>query len=323
MRIFILFLICIPLFSSQRVAIAGGMWPMPSLLSVWTDADIIYMPKASLSMIENSVLIDFFPHLKNVKVGPNSDDNIEELLKLKADLYICLRAQKTLCDMLKNAGMKAFDLSVNIENYNSKKTLEHWINELAKYFPLEEKNKKLIEDISQTEEFIKQRIEGLKKPKVLIIHRTDKNTITTGFFTNYLITKSGGESFLKQNSVGNARISINLEEVYKQNPEIIYISNFTSLTPEELLKNKEWQGIAAIKNKKVYKLPLGTYRPFAPSLDLSPLLLYLAKNNHPEAFKDLNIDESYKKHFKNFYGLDLNSEQLEKIFKPSPKAGNL
>lgn len=64
MRIFILFLICVSLFGKQRVAIVGGMWPMPSLLSVWTDSNIIYMPKASLNMIENSVLIDFFLILK-------------------------------------------------------------------------------------------------------------------------------------------------------------------------------------------------------------------------------------------------------------------
>lgn len=325
MRILILLLVCVPLFcaSKQRVAVVGGMWPMPSLLAVWTDAEVIYMPKASLNMIQNSILIDFFPYLKEVQAGPNSDDSIEEILKLKADLYICHNAQKKLCEMLENSGVKSLCLGVNIENHNSKKTLEYWIDNLAKYFPIKDKNKELIDDITQTEKFIEERVKDARKPRVLIVHRTDKNVITTGFFANYLTAKSGGEVFLKQNSVGNARVSINLEEVYKQNPEIIYISNFTSLTPEELMKNKEWQGLEAVKNQKVYKLPLATYRPFAPSLDLSPLLLYLAKQNHPEIFKDLNIGELYKNHFKKFYGLDLNGAQIQKILNPSPKAGRL
>lgn len=325
MRIFILFLVCIPLFcaSKQRVAVVGGMWPMPSLLAVWTDSEVVYMPKASSNMIQNSILIDFFPYLKDVQAGPNSDDNIEEILKLKADLYVCHSAQKKLCEMLENSGVKSLCLGVNIDDYNSKKTLGYWLDNLAKHFPIEEKNKKLIDDITRTENFIEERIRGLKKPKVLMVHRVDKNVITTGFFANYLTTKSGGEVFFKENSINNARINVNMEEVYKQDPDIVYISNFTSLTPEELVKNKEWQGIKAVKNRKVYKLPLATYRPFAPSLDLSPVLLYLAKQNHPETFKDLNVGELYKNHFKNFYGLDLNEAQIQKILNPSPKAGKL
>lgn len=309
--------------TTQKVAVVGGMWPLPPLVKIWTHAELIAMPKASLNSIQNSVVLDFFPELKQVRIGANDDENIEELLELNADLYICHKAKSILCDKLEKAGMNALNLGVNIDNYNSKKTLEYWLENLAKYFPIQEKNQKLIDAITQTEDFIAQKTKNSKKPKVLIIHRIDKKSITTGLFAKYLIEKSGGENFLEETSIGGKRISLNLEEIYRVNPEIIYISNFTSLMPDELLKSKDWQGLAAVKQKRVYKLPLATYRPFAPSLDLAPFLLFLAKHNHPEIFKDLDVKQIYKSHFKDFYGLDLNERQLEMIFNPPANAGLL
>ncbi|MCX2683917.1 hypothetical protein OQH60_08610, partial [Campylobacter sp. MIT 21-1685] len=131
------------------------------------------------------------------------------------------------------------------------------------------------------------------------------------------------QSFLKETSIAGKRISLNLEEIYKHNPDIIYISNFSPLSVEELLNKQEWQNLEAIKQKKVYKFPLATYKPYPPSLDLAPFLLFLAKHNHPELFANLDVKEEYKKHFKNFYGLDLNEKQLEMIFNPPKDSGKL
>ncbi|MCX2683896.1 hypothetical protein OQH60_08510, partial [Campylobacter sp. MIT 21-1685] len=131
------------------------------------------------------------------------------------------------------------------------------------------------------------------------------------------------DDVLELQKIHNNRASITLEEVYRVNPDIIYISNFNPLQPQDFFNSKEWQRLKAVKQKRVYKLPLATYRPFAPSLDLAPFLLFLAKHNHPELFANLDVKEEYKKHFKNFYRLDLNEKQLEMIFNPDSNAGRL
>ncbi|MCX2683605.1 hypothetical protein OQH60_06965, partial [Campylobacter sp. MIT 21-1685] len=130
--------------STQTVAVAGGMWPMPPLIQIWTDSKLVLMPKASLSSMKNSVLLDFFPKLEMIQTSINDNENIEELLKLNAHLYICHKAKGVLCEKLQKAGKNALNLGVNIDNYNSKKTLAYWLENLAQYFPIEKKNKKLI-----------------------------------------------------------------------------------------------------------------------------------------------------------------------------------
>lgn len=318
MMVALWFLFCNASLANTKVAVVGGMWPVPNMLSVYTDAEIIYMPKSGL--IKDSVILDFFPQLKQVTKGANADnDNIEELLLLKADLYICHEANIKVCSALKKAGVNLIELGVNVENYNFKKALEDWLLKLEKYFPIKEKNQKLMREIQNIQQEIQRRIAGKTKPRVLIIRQYSEKNISPGFYANYFYKESGAVNHYDFNANG----SINLEEIYKLNPEVIFISNFTPLMPEDLINDPKWKGLQAIKDKRVYKVPLGSYRAFAPNLDFGPFLLYLAQKNYPDAFKDIDIKEVYKQHFKTFFNLDLNENQIERIFNPTPIQGTL
>ncbi len=301
---------------TKTVAIIG-IWPLPSLMSFWTDATLVYIPKASYNAMEHSLVHKYRPAYKNAKVG--NGENLEELLALNADVYICGVSNMKICNGLKRAGVNVIELTTNINQHNSKKTLEHWLFALSKDFSLQEKNQQLLDYITQIETLIAKQTKNLPKPKAMIIHRIDKDNITSGIFNHYLITSSGAE-----NPWGYQQtMRISLEEIYKNDPDIIYISNFTPTMPQDLLESKEWQNINAVKNKRVYKLPLATYRPFAPSLDLGVTLLFMAKHNHPDVFKDIDLDKEYQQYFKNFFGITLDHTDLHRIFNPSANAGIL
>lgn len=104
---------------------------------------------------------------------------------------------------------------------------------------------------------------------------------------------------------------------------MIYISNFTPLSPQEFMKKKEYKSLKAVKQNRVYKLPLATYRPFAPSLELGPVLLFLAKHNHPEAFKDLDMRKIFKDYFYEFYEIALEEKELDLILNPNAKTESI
>ena len=300
-----------------KVVVFGGLWPMPSVLAFFTNAKLVYVPKAGLNAIKNSVVIELKPEFKNIKSGSN--ENLEQILLLDADLYFGHSADIKLYEGLKKAGLKSHLFSVNVDNYDMKKTIEYWLKELENYFDIREKSQKLIANITEAENQIAQRLKGVKKHRAVIL-RLDEQKISVGVKPYYL-EKSGLEYVHK--NITNTDDIINLEELYQLNPEVIYLTNFTPAQPEDLINNKKWQGIDAIKNKRVYKLPLATYRPYAPNLDVAPVLLYLAKTNYPEHFKDIEPKNEFKRHFKEFYGLDLNEKQLELILHPKREAGKI
>ncbi|TKX28736.1 hypothetical protein CQA38_06185 [Campylobacter sp. MIT 12-5580] len=304
----------------KRVAVADSMLPIPALFLFLSDAKLVYIPEASKTAFEYSVVADFFPELKNVKASLN--DNFEELLLLNADLYVCHEDGVKLCDFLQKAGVKVLPLKIKVANFNSKEVLRYWLERINEYVDIKEKADKIIAKISQVEEENARLLKDVKPVRAMMMTIYQKQ-IVVGAFGDYLLSKSGGVDVFK--GVWNPKDGgvINFEELYRLNPEVIYITNFSPTQPSDLINDKKWQGIKAIQDKRVYKLPLATYRPYAPNLDLPVLLQFLASKNHPELFKELDIRAEYKKHFKEFYNLELNDMQLERILYPDARAGDV
>jgi len=296
-------------------------WPVPALMSFFTNANIIYMPKASMNAYKNSLAAFFHP--ENLKAKNDNEPNLEELLLLKADLYICPVSNPKLCNALKQAGVKVLELSVNKDNYSSKAVLEAWLTELSAYFDIKEKSQKLIAKTSEVENLIASRLEknNIKEDQkiraIIIMTYENKRIVLSGLFANYLLQKSGAINLYTDTNIS----LVNLEELYTLNPDVIYLTNFSPAMPQDLINAKEWQGLKAVQNKRVYKLPLATYRSFAPNLDLPMVLEFMALKNYPQIFKDIDIKAEYKKHFKEFYNLNLDENQLNGILNPSRAAG--
>ncbi|PAF45557.1 ABC transporter substrate-binding protein [Helicobacter sp. 11S02629-2] len=306
----------------KRIVVAGGMWPLPALLiALGQDAkSLVYVPKASISALTNSILYKFYPDIKDIK--SSNSDNIETLLSYKPDLFICHTANDKLCNMMKETTVPTIMLDSNPypHNYDSLNSLKAWLAVSGKILDKEKLSSDILKDTIQTRDFIAKRLKGIKPKKALIIHRFNQGEglAVGGLFANYWLSNSGGLNVYK-NLKGTK--NVNLEDLYSKDIDVIFITNFNTLTPKDLESNKDYQFIKAVKNKQVYKFPLFTYRPFAPSLDASLLLLFIAKTLHPMVFKDIDLNEKIKTHFKKFYNLDVSSKDIDSMLSPNPKAG--
>lgn len=304
----------------QRIVIGGGMWPLPSLIIMLDSSAkrIVYMPTASQNAIKHSFLADLYPEIAQIQAG--NSENIEELLGMKPDLFICHSANIKICESMRKSGIPTIALSVSKWKYDSFETLKGWLEIIAPILGAEAKADKILDFTIQARQMIEAHIQSLdsaSKPKALIIHRVDGKTIGAGgLFANYLLTASGGQNVLDSQSLQN----LNVEELYKLNPDIIYINNFNSYQPQDILDSKLWQPLQAVKESKVYKFPLGSYRPFAPSVDLPILLLWLSVHNTNHK---LDLHTITKNYYKEIFGITLTQSQILKIFNPDAQAGVL
>lgn len=310
----LLFLLLITTIANAKNIVIVGLWPLAPIVSLLSDANLTLIPKASYNAMQHSLIKKYRPGYQKSILANNP--NLEELILLNADLYICGISNIKICQGLKAANLNVIELTTNINSYNSKLTLAHWLKELEKHFDISKKSRSIIEYISNIENQIKTATTNAKKPKALIIHRIDKDNITSGIFNDYLITASGA-----LNQWGKKqKTSISIEEIFAYDPDIIYISNFTQTIPDDIYSKKQWQSINAVKNKRVYKLPMASYRPFAPSLDLGLTLLFLTKHNHPDIFMNLNLKDEYEKFYKIFFDISLDNQDIHMIFNPSIEA---
>ena len=204
-----------------------------------------------------------------------SDINMEELMKLEPDVVFYNAGSKEIGEALRSAGFAAVAVSVNKWNYDSIETYDQWISLLSQIFPEKGDTAEQVSRYSQNiYEDIQNKVSGLKdeekKDILFLFNYSDTTMVTSGkkFFGQFWCDAVGGRNVAEGVAAENSNAVINMEQVYEWNPDIIFITNFTPVQPEDLYENAvgqdDWSPVKAVQDKNVYKLPLGTYRSYTP-----------------------------------------------------------
>ncbi len=316
----------------ERIVI-GKIYPLASVVSVFFDSaeKIVGMPMQCMSAAENSLLSELYPEILNAETNyiNGADINLESLLLLDPDVVLYNAADTKQGELLRNAGIPAVAISVNKWNYDAVETLENWIDLLSKLFPENEKSSLVKSYSEKVLDLIAERTSSLnteEKKRIFFLYQYTENMIATSgnhFFGQWWADAVGavnvGSEIKKDNSV-----EVNMEQIYKWNPECILITNFTTAKPESLYNNliggNDWSEIDAVKNEQVYKMPLGMYRSYTCGVDTPVTLLWVAKTVYPELFEDIDITDETKKYYKEVFGIELDDAQAEIIFAPTAAA---
>ena len=312
----------------ERIAV-GKIYPLPSVLAVFFDSaeKIIGMPEQCMSAAENSLLAELYPEILNAETNyiNGANLNIESLLELNPDVYIYNAADVQHGELCRNAGIPAIAVSVNKWDYDAVETLNNWIDLLSELFPENEKKslvKNYSEDVLERINKINNTIPESEKKNVFFLYQYTDSMITTSgkhFFGQWWADSIGTNNVAGEIDKDNS-VSVNMEQIYTWNPECIFITNFTTAQPENLLNDSDWKEIDAVKNKHVFIMPLGMYRSYTCGVDTPVTLLWLAKSAYPEYYKDVDITFETKKYYKEVFGIDLTDKQANSIFAPVSEA---
>lgn len=320
----------------ERIAVCD-IYPLPSVLAVFFDSAkrITGMPEPSMSAAKNSLLSKLYPEILNAQTGfiNGSEVNIEELSRLKPDVVFYSASNKAQGEKLTGAGFNAVAISVNKWDYDAIKTLNNWISLLSRIFPDNDKAKTVESYSSKIYSMVQSRVAKLtesERARVFFLFQYKGNSISTSgkhFFGQWWAESVGAVNVSGEIDKDNA-VQVNMEQIYKWNPDKIFITNFTTAQPEDLYYNKigsfDWSGVKAVQAKQAYKMPLGMYRSYTPGVDTPITLMWLAKSVYPKLFEDIDITSEVKKYYKAVFEIELTDKQAESIFTPaSGAAGGL
>lgn len=309
--------------------------PLPSIITVFLGSGekIVGMNPASMSAAKTGLLGELFPDILNASTDfmNGSDINMEELMKLEPDVVFYNAGSKEMGEALTSAGFAAVAVSVNKWDYDSIETYDHWMELLSQIFPEKGDTADKVSQYSQkVYEDIQKRVSGLKKEEqkniLFLFNYSDTTMITSGkkFFGQFWCDAVGGRNAAEGVAAENSNAVINMEQVYEWNPDVIFITNFTPVQPEDLFENAvgqdDWSPVKAVQDGHVYKLPLGTYRSYTPSTDTPMTLLWMAKQVYPDLFEDVDITKEVKDYYQAMYGVKLSDEQVERMYHPGRDA---
>ncbi|PWR74548.1 ABC transporter substrate-binding protein [Methanospirillum stamsii] len=296
--------------------------PIPAASMVYTlDGDgsrLVGMNPSSMAAIKNGILGKMDPDLLTIETnfiqGGMFEPNVEEILKLDPDVvFQWAQYGEELYKPLEDAGIPVICLK-----YGTQEDLETWIKLFGEVLDRQEQADNLITYQQGMSAKIKEKTANIAetdKPRVLSLPYGDQLTVSgSGTYNDYYFGLTGAKNVASE--VPGSSTQVSMEQIINWDPEIIYIGNFDDLTPQDILENRidgqDWAGIDAVKNGRVYKVPLGGYRWDPPNQE-SPLMWeWLMEIQHPELF-DFNLREDMKKFYKVYYDYDLNDEEIEEI----------
>ena len=319
----------------EKVAILG-IYPLESMLSVYLNSaeTIVAMEPASANAAKNSVLIDLYPEIGNITTDilSGEDLNIEALVALEPEVVYYNAADKADLEKLENAGLTAVAFSPTKWKFDVIETYRQWIGLLDQIYPSSSKNAKLVDQYStDIYNMIQETVAGVEQPqKILFLYQYDENAMITSssrFFGEWWAKAAGGVNVASDVQAETANAKITMENVYEWNPDVIFITNFTKATPEDLYSNAigtdDWSTVKAVQDHRVYKMPMGTYRTYTPSSDTPMTLLWMAQAVYPELFADVDVRAEVKDYYSQLFGITLTDDQIDRMYTPNAAASEM
>lgn len=318
----------------ERVVVTNIL-PLASAVAVYLNdgSRIVGMHPASYSAAKNGLLGELYPEVLKADTGfiQGASLNIEALMALRPDVVLVNAPDRRMIDMIRGAGLAAFGISPSKWHYDVIETHNRWMQSLAKLFPEAKGKGELIEKKSrEIAKMVADRTKDLpreERARILFIFRYDaKSLVTSGknFFGHYWCDAVGGINVAEGITADNSNAVIGMEEVYGYDPDVIFITNFTAALPEDIYGSKiggdDWSPVKAVREKRVYKMPLGIYRSYTPSADTPLTLLWMAKRVYPERFKDVDLTTEVKKYYQTVFGVSLTEKQISRMFSPEAAA---
>jgi iron complex transport system substrate-binding protein len=272
-------------------------------------------PLAKTALLEG-VLGDFFPDAKAIPsdvVGENFVPNVEELVALQPDLvFQWAHYGSDIVDPLVNAG-----LTVATFNYGTEELARGWIDIMGTAIGKTDKGERLKAWRDEVLADIEAQRSGLAdadRPRTMYFLRFLNGLQVAGddVFQNVSIDIAGG---VNPATDATGWRTVNKEQILAWDPEVILLNGFESeLTPQHVYDDPVLADVTAVRERRVYKMPLGGYRWDPPNQESPLSWTWLAMVLHPDRF-DFPLRDMIADSYGWIYGQTPSAAQIDGILR--------
>ncbi len=277
------------------------------------------MTPSAKSGYEISILKNLAPELEDVSTDIISDDfviNMESLAQHKPDLVFAWTTQEAQIKQLRDLGIPTVALK-SADNLNDLKTI---IEITGKALGREDRAVKILSWFGDTEKYVQSKqsqLQNVEKPRVLHFQYASQLKIYANDSMDCVLSDMVGGQYIQLNVKGT-QLQITMEDILKYDPQIILISNFDNVLPDDFYNNnlpgQDWSKVSAAVNKQVYKVPCGLYRWEPPNAIEKPLYIkWMASIIQPKVFSDVDVQKDIKTFFKDFFNYDATQNEVDQI----------
>jgi iron complex transport system substrate-binding protein len=263
------------------------------------------------------LLTSMFPAIQRAVVPKfQGAVNIEELTGAKPDI-VFIQAEtgqdSAMADKMKACGLTW--IAVDFHNMDQQREVIEMIGKvIGARKKADEYNRYYIRCIEQVKNRIEAEIPAEKRLRVYHSTVEPNRTSLRNSLSSDWINAAGVINVTSQESAGllNGNDQAGMEQILLWNPDII-LANEPGVA-DIIRKNPQWSPITAVKNDRVYQLPIGISRWGHPgSLETPLAILWTAKTVYPEKFQHIDMQDELRQFYKNFFNYDLSDNMITQI----------
>ncbi|MDA8368299.1 MAG: ABC transporter substrate-binding protein [Nocardiopsaceae bacterium] len=297
--------------------------PMPAA-SMFVAVDggvdhLVGMNPASLDAITEGVLGEFYPEAADIPADVAGTDfvpNVESILAADPDVVIQWGDRsEQITGPLEDAGIPVIGLS-----YGSQEDLETWIEIFGAILGKDDRAEEIIQKHQDDLDMIGNAVaQEEESPSILYLNQSSGGYIASGTesYMDFSIDLVGAENAAAE-LTGSAE-EVGIEQILDRDPEIVLLSNFDTTMPEDIYADELWQDVSAVRDKRVYRVPLGGYRWDPPNQESNLMWHWLAQIAHPDADLD-PLRPRIESSAEYLYGQVPTAEQVDEILWSSENA---
>ena len=221
----------------QRIVISSIL-PLTSVYCLYRGGvqNLVGIPAAAMSAARHSYLAKVYPDILTLECdfAKGGKVNVEEVMKLHPDVVFYRANEVAEGDMYRKAGLPAVAFSTSKHGVDTIATFAGWIERLDQIFGGGGQTSGIAEYGRETLEKLRIRTASLKpeqRPRAIVFSGfRDGQLAAAGgtIFAEFYINEGGGVNVA---SALNGSKTVNLEQVYAWDPEVIFINNFCPYVP--------------------------------------------------------------------------------------------
>ena len=253
--------------------------PMPAaslLVAVDGGADhLAAMHNASWVAMRDGILGTIFPRALELPHEIATQDftpNVESVRALNPDVVIQW-SDAQLVAPLENAGLKV----IGLVNNGKQEDVDAWIAMFSAMLGKPERATEIKDHSDRELAEVKELAAGRSGPgpSILYFNRFEGGlkAAAAKTYNDFYIKLIGGSNPATGEDPlpGTGMVGLDVEQVLSWDPEVILLGNFDGAMPQDVYDDPVWKNVAAVRSRRVYKVPLGGYRWDPPGQE-SPLM---------------------------------------------------
>ncbi len=261
----------------------------------------------------------FSPRLATIPMpGDLTQVNLESLLAEHPQVvFVANYAPPEMISQIEKAGIPVVAISLRRDAQSEKGKLNPQMNDeeqaynlglqegirlIAKVVNRESQGEALIDYAFKQRETVGARLKDIPVDQRMRVYMAnpDLTTYGSGKYTGLMMQHAGAINVAATSIKGYKQVS--MEQVLSWNPQVIFVQDRYPDEVTKITRDPAWQGIDAVKNKRVYLMPEYAKAWGYPMPEASAIgELWMAKQLYPQRFQDIDMNKAANDYYQRFY----------------------